>query len=162
MKKSEIPGVHIKELNPQYDDRGVLWEILRADDPNYKGFGQVYCSTTLPGVIKGFHEHRAQTDNITCVKGRLKLVLIKQGAKEGGAIPLISLENPAIDVVEEYILVPGGLVVTIPPGIMHGWKNIGTEEAFAINVPNFMYNREDPDEIRYPPHDWYDWETEDR
>ncbi len=147
--KSEIVGVKIKKLNVHMDDRGYLYEILRNDDPQFKEFGQVYVSATLPGVVKGFHEHIHQTDNITCVKGRLKLVLIARG-------------DPMGDLVEEYILVPGGLMITIPPGIMHGWKNIGTEEAVVINIPDQPYDHDNPDELRYPPHDHYDWETKDR
>ena len=59
-----IDGVQIKSLKFIPDERGRLMEILRCDDPMFSRFGQVYMTTTLPGVIKAWHYHRKQDDNI--------------------------------------------------------------------------------------------------
>jgi hypothetical protein len=37
-----------------------------------------------------------------------------------------------------------GLVV-IPPGVYHGWKNIGADEATIIGMPSILYDYEAPD-----------------
>ena len=37
-----------------------------------------------------------------------------------------------------------GLVV-IPPGVFHGWKNIGEEEAMIVSMPSQLYDHEGPD-----------------
>jgi len=50
-------------------------ECLRSDDELFIKFGQLYMTTTLPGVVKGWHLHHVQYDNIVCVKGMIKLVL---------------------------------------------------------------------------------------
>jgi dTDP-4-dehydrorhamnose 3,5-epimerase len=157
--KSKIEGVGIKRLTTHYDDRGMLCELLRNDDQYFQKFGQVYMSTTMPNVVKGFHKHSKQCDNIACVRGKLKLVLIDD------------TKDALHAVVEEYILVPGGLLITIPPQIWHGWKNVGTTEAIAINAPTEAFNPDNPDEERNDPHKmmvefypkkYYSWETKDR
>jgi dTDP-4-dehydrorhamnose 3,5-epimerase len=37
-----------------------------------------------------------------------------------------------------------GLVV-IPPGIYHGWQNIGDDEAMIVSMPSQLYNYDAPD-----------------
>ena len=37
-----------------------------------------------------------------------------------------------------------GLVV-IPPGVYHGWKNIGADEAAIISMPSIAYDSDAPD-----------------
>src|SRR5581483_11119771 len=61
-----IEGVKIKALKVLPDERGYLMEILRADDPLFSKFGQVYVSATYPGVVKAWHYHRVQVDNFAC------------------------------------------------------------------------------------------------
>ena len=41
-------------------------------------------------------------------------------------------------------------LIVIPPNIYHGWKNIGTSEAFIINMPSQPYNYDDPDALDLP------------
>ncbi|MGM0465999.1 MAG: dTDP-4-dehydrorhamnose 3,5-epimerase family protein, partial [Acidobacteriota bacterium] len=70
-----IDGVKIKKLRVIPDERGRLMEILRNDDDLFEKFGQVYMSTTYPGVVKAWHLHHHQTDNVCCVHGMIKLAL---------------------------------------------------------------------------------------
>ncbi len=70
-----IDGVWVKRLSVVPDERGRLMEILRSDDEGFRAFGQVYISTTYPGVVKAWHLHRVQDDNFCCVRGMVKLVL---------------------------------------------------------------------------------------
>ena len=70
-----IHDVKIKKLRLIPDDRGRLMEIMRADDDMFNGFGQVYLSTTYPGVVKAWHYHKLQEDYFACVRGMVKLVL---------------------------------------------------------------------------------------
>jgi len=70
-----IDGVAVKSLKVVPDERGRLMEILRCDEEIFTKFGQVYMTTTYPGVVKAWHYHEKQDDFITCVKGMLKLVL---------------------------------------------------------------------------------------
>ncbi|HOL22703.1 MAG TPA: dTDP-4-dehydrorhamnose 3,5-epimerase family protein [bacterium] len=145
-----IEGVKIKKLKVIPDERGRLMEILRNDDEVFEKFGQVYLTTVYPCVVKAWHSHKFQNDNIAVVKGMLKLVLcdLREGSKTYKLINefFIGEHNP--------------ILVHIPAGVYHGFKGIGEEEALVINVPTNTYNYKDPDELRLPfdtgqiPYNW--------
>ncbi len=145
-----IDGVQLKPLRVIPDERGHLMEILRRDDPIFEKFGQVYMTTTYPGVIKAWHYHKKQDDNAAVIKGMLKLVLFDD--REG---------SPTRGEVNEFFVGEyNPMLVHIPKGVYHGWKCIGQKEAFVVNCVTEPYNYEDPDEYRLPydsekvPYDW--------
>lgn len=150
-----IEGVKTKKLKVIPDERGRLMEVLRCDEELFSKFGQVYISTTYPEVVKGWHYHKIQTDNVACIKGMLKLVLYdaREDSKTKG------------EICEFFIGEHNPLLVQIPPGVYHGWKCIGGNEAIALNCPTEAYNYKDPDEHRIDPHNEevpYNWERKDR
>jgi len=63
-----IEGVTTKQLRQVADERGWLTEVLRSDWPEFKQFGQVYVTAGYPQVVKAWHMHKKQVDNITCIK----------------------------------------------------------------------------------------------
>jgi len=146
----QIDGVWTKPLRVIPDERGRLMEILRADDEGFTKFGQVYLSTTYPGVVKAWHLHKVQDDNFCCVKGMVKLVLY-DGRED----------SPTHGMVSEYFIGDHNpLLVRVPAGVLHGWKCVSEEESYVINAPNEVYRYEQPDEHRVPwdspdvPYDW--------
>lgn len=76
-----IEGVITKQLKHVADERGWLAEILRSDWEQYKKFGQVYVTAGYPQVVKAWHMHKKQVDNMACIKGMMKLVLYDGRAK---------------------------------------------------------------------------------
>jgi len=149
-----IEGVKVKKLKVIPDERGRLMEMLRCDDDLFTKFGQVYLSTTYPGVVKGWHYHKLQADNIVCVKGMLKLVLYdgRESSSTKG------------EVSEFFLGEHNPLLVQVPKGVYHGWKCISENEAFVINCPTESYNYSQPDEHRLDPHSSdipYRWERKD-
>jgi dTDP-4-dehydrorhamnose 3,5-epimerase len=149
-----IQGVATKKLKVIPDERGRLMEILRSDDELFTKFGQVYMTTAYPGVVKGWHYHKKQTDNFAVVKGMIKLVLYdnRENSPTKGEINEIFLgeHNP--------------ILVKIPPLVLHGFKCISEQEAICINIPTELYNYDQPDEFRVDPHKNdipYDWEKKD-
>lgn len=149
-----IEGIEVKVLKLIPDERGRLMEILRTDEPMFKGFGQVYMTTTYPGVVKGWHYHKKQWDCICCVAGMLKLV----------AYDPRSTSKVKGEINEFYIGVHAPKLVRIPPGVYHGWKCISLDEAIVINTVSEPYNHKNPDEYRLDPHTSeipYSWERKD-
>ena len=152
--KRLIDGVRIKELRLIPDERGWLMEMLRSDDGIFQKFGQVYVSVAYPGVVKGWHYHKIQTDFFTIVAGMMKVVLYD-------ARP----ESPTKGEVNEFFMgEQNPLLITIPPGVLHGMKAVGGKRAYLVNCPTEPYNHQSPDEHRVDPHDGeipYDWELKD-
>ncbi|MEK7821819.1 MAG: dTDP-4-dehydrorhamnose 3,5-epimerase family protein, partial [Planctomycetota bacterium] len=136
-----IEGVRIKTLRVIPDERGRLMEILRRDDEIFTKFGQIYITTAYPGVIKAWHYHRIQTDNLVAIAGMAKVALYDAREK-----------SPTYRKVEEYFIgVHSPLLIQIPPMVYHGYKCISSEEAVVINCPTELYNRTNPDEYRVEP-----------
>ena len=145
-----IEGVVTRQLKLVSDERGWLMEILRSDWKYFEVFGQAYVTAAYPQVVKAWHMHKRQTDNIACVKGMIKLVLYdsRKNTKTKGEINefVIGEKNP--------------ILVKVPPKIWHGFKNISKETSIVMNIPNNLYNYRKPDEHRLPPDTEeisYDW-----
>ena len=149
-----IDGVGVRRAKVLPDERGRLGEIMRADDPWFEKFGQVYFTTTWPGVVKAWHYHSGQTDHFYVIKGTVKVALYDQRDN-----------SPTKGTVNEVYLgehCPG--LLRIPPGVLHGWMCVGRREAYIVNIVSEMYNYTDPDEFRTDPHDNdipYDWARKD-
>jgi dTDP-4-dehydrorhamnose 3,5-epimerase len=145
-----IDGVATKKLKVIPDERGRLMECLRNDDELFIQFGQMYMTTTFPGVIKGWHLHRGQWDNVVCVKGMIKLALFDDRA-----------EGPTKGQLDQFFIGEHNpMLVRIPPGVWHGWKCVSVEEAFIVNAPTEVYVYDAPDQEELPhdtDHIPYDW-----
>lgn len=145
-----IEGVRVKKLKAIPDDRGRLMEILRRDEEMFKGFGQVYMTTAYPGVVKAWHYHKKQTDNFTCIHGKMRLALYDARPNSSTFKQIdefsISLDDP--------------ILVQIPRLVYHGFKCLGDIEAVVINTVTHPYNPKKPDEYRIDAYDNdipYDW-----
>ena len=149
-----IDGVKTKGLRVIPDERGRLMEILRMDDPLFQKFGQVYMTTTYRGVVKAWHYHKKQTDNIAVVRGMVKLALYD--SRKG---------SPTQGEVNEFFLGEhNSMLIQIPCEVYHGWKCISDCEAIVINIPTEVYHYDQPDEFRVDPHQNdipYDWSRKD-
>ena len=146
-----IKDLLIKPLKQIADERGKIMHMLRADDPHFEKFGEIYFSLAYPGVIKGWHFHKEMTLNYACLQGMVKLVLYDDrgsSSTKGNLMELFIGE-------ENYFL------IKIPPKIWNGYKNIGAQLAIVANCatlphdPNEM-ERLDPFSNRIP----YNWSLE--
>ena len=135
-----IEGIIIKNLKPILDERGYLQECFRSDWPIYNKFGQAYITIAFPNVVKAWHMHKIQIDNMTCISGNAKLVLY-DNRKE---------KSTYKNFKEIFFGEKNPLLVTIPPYIWHGFKAIGQEKIIVLNCPTELYNYDNPDEYRLP------------
>jgi dTDP-4-dehydrorhamnose 3,5-epimerase len=148
-RDGDITGVLIKPLSIITDSRGWLTELFRIDEwPAEFHPVMAYISSTLPGVIRGPHEHRDQAD-LFCFFGpstfKLRMWDNRRESQTFGHVTTIvaGQENPA--------------AIVVPAGIVHAYKNVGDVEGLVINCPNRLYRGEggkDPvDEVRYEDDD---------
>jgi len=139
-----ITGVTIAPFSVFKDDRGWLAELFRSDMMSSELYPEMgYLSATFPGKERGPHEHVSQTDRFGFFHGTYRLFLwdSRKGSSTEGV---------------RYVADVGAsnqVVVSIPPGVVHAYKNIGDDAAFVLNFPNQLYagkDRKEPvDEIRH-------------
>ncbi len=127
------------------DGRGKL--IVTATKDQLE-FGQAYTTTVYPGIIKAWHYHKYQTDSMLLLRGTVRF----------GVITAPNLDHAVVEldlVVNDY----EPMLITIPPGLYHGFANVGDEEAYILNLPDKVYNTSDPDEVREHPYAFsdFDW-----
>ena len=142
-----IQDVEIKNLKIIPDERGSIMHMIKNLDNKFV-FGEIYFSTSYPNVIKGWHEHTIQTSNYAVIKGMIKLVLYD------------NRENSSTykQLQEIFIGTKNYQLVTIPPGVINGYKNISTEEVIVANCSDTPHKegemkRYDP-LGDYVPYDW--------
>ena len=140
--ESKIEGVLIKPMKRYTDQRGWLIELFR-DDELPDGFKPVmsYISVTLPGISRGPHEHVNQTDGFIFLFGKMELHLweSREGKGDRHEVHVVGKDNPVF--------------VTVPPGVVHAYKNVGEEDGMVLNFPDKLYagwgKKEPVDEIRH-------------
>lgn len=145
-----IDGVVVRGLRVNRDPRGTLTELLRADWPDLFGeampFAQVYTSTTAPGVARDedrWHVHRLQTDRFYCLAGRIAVAIADARPASATRGRLVVVELAAGDDA------PAPLVVTIPPGTLHGFVVTSRQPATLLNFPTRLYDPSDEGRIPF-------------
>lgn len=140
-----IDGVVVYPLVRHSDHRGWLVELFRADQlPPDLTVAMAYVSQTAPGVVRGPHEHIEQTDYFAFIgPGDFDVYLWDARVRSPtfGAHQVIRCgqSQPA--------------AVIVPPGVVHGYKNVSTVPGWVFNAPNRLYGgwgrRQPIDEIRH-------------
>jgi dTDP-4-dehydrorhamnose 3,5-epimerase len=129
-----IDGVAVRPLRRIPDERGMVMHMLRADDPHFEKFGEIYFSTVYPGVVKGWHRHQRMTLNYAVVSGMVKLVLYddRDDSKTRGQL------------MELFVGESNYALVTVPPMVWNGFKGIARDAAIVANCATIPH---DPTEI---------------
>jgi len=144
-RKGCIHDVTVRPLSKFLDERGWLAELFRSDELDPAVLPTMaYISMTQPGVARGSHEHLDQTDYF-CFIGPSNFKIYLWDARSG---------SPTSGVKQTLF---GGLdaplMLVVPPGVVHAYRNVGTENGIVFNGPNRLYagpgKREPVDEIRH-------------
>jgi UDP-2-acetamido-2,6-beta-L-arabino-hexul-4-ose reductase len=107
------------------DPRGTLGELLRRPD-----FGQVFASTTRPGVVRGNHYHDHKAERFIVLRGQAKVRLRRLDQAE----------------VHEYEVDGGRFeAVVIPPGYVHSLENVGGDELVVLFWSDEVFCADAPD-----------------
>jgi dTDP-4-dehydrorhamnose 3,5-epimerase len=150
-----IDGVDCIDLKFYSDDRGVLVEVLKEGTPLYQDVKQTTYTEAYPGTIKAFHWHQKQTDIWFFSRGMAQVVLHD-----------LRDESPTRGETNVFIMgEKAPRLLTIPPGVAHGYRVLGTETACLFYHTTEAYNTDDPDEKRLPYDDpgiGFDWTTRPR
>jgi dTDP-4-dehydrorhamnose 3,5-epimerase len=136
-----IAGVVLREARNVITRSGSLLEIFRNDWPEVAtGPGQVNWVQMWPGAVTDWHRHERQTDHIFAVTGVVKLCLYddREGSPTSGVANVLRIGD----------LRP--LLVVVPPGVWHGFRNETSAPAGYVNYFAAPYRHEDPDNWRLP------------
>lgn len=141
-----IDGVVVTPLVRNLDERGCLVETFREDTlPRGLRPAMSYLSLTEPGVARGPHEHREQTDIFAFPgPGNFRIVLWDNrggSATEGHRTVLFGGADSPLSVI-------------VPPGVVHGYRNVSpAERGLVLNYPDRLYagpgKTQPVDEIRH-------------
>ena len=143
--KGRIHDVIVRPLNKFLDERGWLAELYRTDELDADILpSMAYISMTQPGVARGPHEHREQTDYF-CFLGPSNFKVYLWDSRP---------DSPSYGVKQVIFAgIDSPVALVVPPGVVHAYRNVGMENGIVFNAPNRLYagegKREAVDEIRH-------------
>ena len=112
-------------LKKNTDNRGFLIEVVKANTP-----GQMFYSSTVPGITRGNHFHTRKVERFCVLAGRASIKLRKIGTEEVFEF-LVSGDKP------EFI--------DMPVWFTHNITNIGDSDLLTLFWCNEIFNPDDPD-----------------
>lgn len=112
------------------DDRGSLFELIKSPD-----FGQIFISTTKPGITRGNHYHHTKTEKFCVIKGN-------------GIVRFCKIGTTAV--IEYPVTGESPRVIDIPPGYSHNITNTGDSEMITLFWANEIFDRSAPDTYPSP------------
>ena len=147
-KGQMIEHVIIQELTQIPDERGRVMHMIRADNPLFKKFGEIYFSEVLPGVVKAWKRHKEMTQILAVPVGMIKLVIYDDPENDTSKGDLKVLEIGR----DNYKL------VKIPPNLWYGFKCISEHPALLANCADLPHDQNeaesrDPNDS-YIPYQW--------
>ena len=136
-----IEGLALTALREIRDERGAVLHMLRADAPEFAGFGELYFSEILPGARKAWKLHRTHTQNLAVPVGRIRVVIYdsRPHSPTAGAVAAIDLGRP--DAYQR---------LRIPPSLWYGFKCLSDTPALIANCCDRVH---DPAESESLPFD---------
>ena len=126
-----IEGVKITKLKQIFDERGKVMHMLRNDSEIFQKFGEIYFSTSYPGVVKAWHRHKEMTLNYAVIYGEIKFVLYddRKASSTKGQI-------------QEFFISPQNYVlVTVPPMIWNGYASEDKNIAIIANCSDIPHDK---------------------
>lgn len=129
--KCPIKGVLIKELTVHKDERGWLLEIFRNDElAKLNQPVMAYLSSTKPGIVRGPHEHKKQAD-LFCFLGfsTFRIYLWDNRKKSSSYKKKFTIDTTQLK----------PMLISVPPGVVHAYKNTGPTYGLVFNAPNRLY-----------------------
>lgn len=110
---------------PRTDARGTLFEVIKQ-----VGAGQIFFSTTKPGVTRGNHYHTRKIEKFCVVQGEAIIRMRRIGTSEVVEFPVSGAAPAAVE---------------MPVFFTHHIENIGSEELVTLFWTNEVFDPADTD-----------------
>lgn len=118
-------GFYPRKLNLRTDGRGSLFEMIKENSG-----GQIFVSSTRPGMTRGNHYHTRKIERFCVIKGEAEISLRIIGEKKTHKFK-VNGDKP--------------VYIDMPTFFTHNIKNIGKEDLMTIFWSNEIFNTEDMD-----------------
>lgn len=141
----------ISPLKQFKDERGSVLQMLRCDAPEFTQFGECYFSEVLPGAIKAWKRHRAQTQNLAVPVGRIRVVIYddRESSTTCGKMKVMELGRP-----DAYYR------LKIVAGLWYGFTCISSTPALLANCADLPHDPADGEVLGWDdPAIPYSWDS---
>lgn len=136
-KEQIIEGVIVQDLKQIPDNRGKVMHMIRADNPLFERFGEVYFSEILPDVVKAWKRHKVMTQLFAVPVGMIKLVIYdeREDSATKGKVQELKVGT------DNYQL------IKIPPKLWYGFQCISECPALLVNCADLPHDPEEAENI---------------
>lgn len=114
------------KLASNTDDRGSLTEFIKSNS-----FGQIFVSTTKPGISRGNHWHHTKIEKFFVIQGEAEITFRNKIDSDDVIRYQVSGDNPT--------------VLDIPTGYVHAITNTGDTDLLTIFWANELLDKDNPD-----------------
>jgi dTDP-4-dehydrorhamnose 3,5-epimerase len=135
-----IEGLRRIPLTVRVDHRGAILPMLRADQPHFERFGEIYFSLVHRGQVKGWNLHRRVTCNLAVVAGRVRFLFV-DGRTESASRG---------DSEEQLLSRDDYALLVVPSGLWISFRAEGSEDGLVANCATEPH---DPAEVERRPLD---------
>lgn len=118
------------KLLERKDNRGKLAELIKGEQ-----FGQIFISTTNPGITRGNHFHHLKVEKFCVMEGEAKVHFRDVRGEDHFTYDVSGEEWEVID---------------IPPGYLHSLENSGDSKMICLFWANEPFDMENPDTYYEP------------
>ena len=119
----------LKELKTFKLEKGDLFKGLSINDDNYYGFGEVYFTSVMPNLVKGWKKHSKMTLNIIVLTGKVRFVIINKLEKN-------NIEYESINLSEK-----NRKILTIFPNCWFAFMGLGDSVSTITNIANMPHEK---------------------
>ena len=107
---------------------GDILHAMKASSAGFAGFGEAYFTTVLPGAVKGWKRHREMTLNLVVAAGRVRFVVVADGAAP-----------------QAFVLGPDGAHgrLTVPPGYWMAFQGLAAGPSLVLNLADVAHRSEE-------------------
>lgn len=134
-----LDAVHVTPLKRMSTPGGDVLHAMKRTDAGYAGFGEIYFSWVECDAVKAWKRHIRMTMNLVVPVGSIRFVFYVEGETR--------FRTEEIG-VERYVR------LTVPPGVLFGFKGLARPQSLLMNLASIPHDPEEverfsPDEFKY-------------
>ena len=135
---SKLKKIKVYKRKIILGDSGNVMRIMKKNDLNYKGFGEVYISTILFKKIKGWKYHTKMHMNLIVPKGKVRFIFAEK---------YISLNKTKYKFKEIILNNFNYKMVYVPPKIWLAFQGLSRDESIIVNFANINHSKHEVQNI---------------